>query len=261
MQTDNNEKENNVIEMEMLFPVLRRQLDLIDDEKLVFDKIIERQVLEKKFHLKDKKNRKPEIILESNTAVELGHPRVLSKSIILITEKENLVNDQTISVFGKNVDKLEPEKKHSLVQVLLLKVKKGQFPDPFKLETAQHLIHRLPGYMVRSVPGKLWVRISKDSLKNGLDFHVVGSALVSVIKAEFKEVLAVEVVFATSEKIEEKSLNTLYDEVEILAGRHKKLALGLDGDLECEELDCDNCDEQEVCDNLREIIKRKKDDG
>ena len=43
----------------------------------------------------------------------------------------------------------------------MLAVKPGETPDPFETDNTQYLMHRLSGYMVRSVPGRLWVRISK----------------------------------------------------------------------------------------------------
>ncbi|MBW2527774.1 MAG: hypothetical protein JRI23_26575 [Deltaproteobacteria bacterium] len=43
-----------------------------------------------------------------------------------------------------------------------------------------------------------------------------------------------------------------------MAGHHKKLSLGVDGELECSDLDCDSCDEQEVCDSLRDVIIKRR---
>ena len=54
-------------------------------------------------------------------------------------------------------------------------------------------------------------------------------------------------------------------ESKILLGKNKKLVLVGDGEYECTDLDCDDCDEQETCDDVRDIVilrrKRKKDAG
>jgi len=45
----------------------------------------------------------------------------------------------------------------------------------------------------------------------------------------------------------------------VLSGRHRKLALSADGTFECSDLDCENCDERETCDALKDVtIKYRK---
>jgi len=250
------------IQMGLIFPSIRDVLNNVASESIHYETVVDRDVLENKFKLKTKNNKKPEVILERNTAVELGHPSVLSQSMIVLTEDKTQLSDNRISVYGKELSHLGKDKKHSFVQIIFIGLENGARPDPFSMEAAQYLMHRLPGYMVRSVPGKLWARISKQSLENGLDFQVIGSSLISIFKNEFEGIASVEIVFVNSDAIDTKKIKTIAEEVEILAGRHKKLALGINGDLECEELDCETCEEQEVCDNLREILKsRKNDDG
>jgi hypothetical protein len=66
-------------------------------------------------------------------------------------------------------------------------------------------------------------------------------------------------VFVTSSNDDVQALAQIATEAGILAGRHKKLVLGVDGDVECFELNCKTCDEKPVCDSLRDIvIKRRK---
>ena len=50
-----------------------------------------------------------------------------------------------------------------------------------------------------------------------------------------------------------ESLTQIAVEADILSGHHKKLILGADGKIECSELNCEICDEKPVCDNLRDI--------
>ena len=92
-----------------------------------------------------------------------------------------------------------------------------------------------------------------------MTLDTLGSALISAYREEFEGVLAAEVLFITSSREDVEALNIVSTEAQILAGRHKKLVLGIDGDVECAELACETCEEKPVCDDLRDIvIKRRK---
>jgi len=87
----------------------------------------------------------------------------------------------------------------------------------------------------------------------------VGSALIAAYTRDFEAVEKAEVIFVTSCGEDVEALAKIASEAKILAGRHKKLVLGADGEVECPELDCESCEEKPVCDNLRDIvIKRRK---
>jgi hypothetical protein len=42
----------------------------------------------------------------------------------------------------------------------------------------------------------------------------------------------------------------------VLSGQHRKLVLREQGVAECDDLDCDSCDERDVCDALRDVTVR-----
>jgi len=202
---------------------------------------------------------KAEIVLSEDTAVELGHPSAGSLSMVLMTNRATNIKDNRITVVGPEVREMDDKTRYPFAQVILLAVNCGTHPDPFKIDNLQFLTNRLPGYMVRSVPGKLWSRISRKGLETGIDLSVIGSAVINAYKHEFENVKAVEVIYVTSSKDDIAELEKVKIEADILSGRHKKLVLGIDGELECTGLDCDTCEEKPVCDSLRDIvIKRRK---
>ena len=141
---------------------------------------------------------------------------------------------------------------------MLLHVLPDTAPDPFDIDTTQYLINRLPGYMVRSVPGRLWARVSRKALAAGMSLATLGQALVVAYSNGFEEIAGVEVLFVTSATAEVEELAPIAAEATILAGRHKKLVLSPDGDVECADLDCDTCDEKPVCDNLRDVVIKRR---
>ena len=112
----------------------------------------------------------------------------------------------------------------------MLALRQGQAPDPFEIDNTQYLTRRLPGYMVRSVPGRLWVRISRKAEEAGLTLKTVGSALIAAYTHDFDAVEGAEVVFVTSCGEDVEALAEIANEAKILAGKHKKLVLGADGE-------------------------------
>ncbi len=201
----------------------------------------------------------PEVILAEDTAVELGHPSTASLSAVLVTWDPGLVRPGRITLVGPDLDDGPPAPgPRPFGQVLMLAARPGSVPDPFVLDSAQYLLHKLPGYAVRSVPGKLWVRISRRGRQAGLTLRVVGAALIAAYTGDFEEVEAAEVVFVTSSASDVEALSEVAVEARILSGRHKKLFLGADGEIECRELACDTCEEKPVCDNLRDIVIQRR---
>ena len=201
----------------------------------------------------------PEVILAENTAVELGHPSAASRAILLATREPDLVRPGRVRVLGPDTDALPRGARADFAQVVMLRLAPGAVPDPFALDNAQFLMHRLPGYMVRCVPGRLWARISNQALASGLTLKTVGAALIAAFTRDFRGVAAAEVLFVTADRDRVEALAPIAAEADILFGKHKKLVIGVDGDAECAELNCDACDEKPVCDNLRDIvIKRRK---
>lgn len=198
-----------------------------------------------------------EIILAADTSVELGSPSRASSHAVIWTREPGLVRHGRISRAGPDISE-SAGKELDYAQIVLAAIGEGE-PDPFKLESIQFLTRRLPGLMARSIPGRLWLRVSHRAVEAGLDFAVLGTALGAAFQEEVPEVIGVECLFVTSSHECLSLFTGLASEARIYSGRHKKVALGDSGDYECEELNCDDCDEKPVCDRIREvvIIRRK----
>ncbi len=209
-----------------------------------------------RFGFAGKREGKAEVVLAEETAVELGHPSTASLSVVLISSEAGLVEQGRISIVGPDLDRMDGS--HPFAQVVMLAVGRDRVPDPFEVDNTQYLMHRLPGYMVRSVPGRLWARIGKKGRAAGLTLKIIGSALIAAYSGDFEGVEGVEVLFVTSSRADVEDLAQIAAEADILAGRHKKLALAVDGEVECIELDCESCEEKPVCDNLRDIVIKRR---
>jgi CO dehydrogenase/acetyl-CoA synthase beta subunit len=215
-------------------------------------------LLESKFGFQRRKKGETDIVLAEDMAVELGHPSTASQAIVLSSHQSGLVRHGHVSVVGPDVDEVETADRRPLGQVVMLALRQGQAPDPFEIDNTQYLTRRLPGYMVRSVPGRLWVRISRKAEEAGLTLKTVGSALIAAYTHDFDAVEGAEVVFVTSCGEDVEALAEIANEAKILAGKHKKLVLGADGEAECPDLACETCEEKPLCDELRDIVVKKR---
>ena len=245
-------------------PVLRELRSFIDERSMATNVEelgdFDRAVFAKTVGLSLRGRGQAEVLVAREVAVELGHPQTASAATVATTFAQGLVETGRISRIGPDLDEISGGYKCPYAQIVCLQLEEGASPDPFKLETTQFLFNRLPGYMVRSVPGRLWARVSHEALRREMTLNTVGQALVTAFFDDFPEVRAAEVVFVTSSKDDVEALGPLVIEAQALTGRHKKLLLDPDGELECSELSCEDCDEKPVCDAVREVLARRRRD-
>ncbi len=201
---------------------------------------------------------KAEVLIGAQVAVELGHPETASRATVLTTYRADLIRHGRISRLGPDLPELPLRSRAPIGQIVMLGLEADARPDPFALEATQYLFNRIPGYMIRAVPGRLWVRVSRDGRRRGLDLSVVGRALMSAYLGEFADVRAVEVAFVTSGDEAVEALAPVVLESEARSGRHKRLILTPEGELGCRELSCETCSERAVCDAVRDIISRRR---
>ncbi|MEW5734933.1 MAG: hypothetical protein AB1921_08760 [Thermodesulfobacteriota bacterium] len=241
-------------------PLIHRIRQLATQEKArTLPPPLSPEELAQRFSFAGRRQGKPEVILSEDVFVELGPPREASRGIVLLTFDPGLVVPGRIRLSGPDLSAMHQGESRSFGQVVMLSIDPENIPDPFDLDNTQYLMHRISGYMVRSIPGRLWVRVSKAGRKNGLTLHAIGSALIAAYTRDFPGVRAAEVLFVTGDAGQVEELSQVSVEAGILSGQHKKLALNMDGSVECTDLSCDTCDEKPVCDNLRDVVvKRRK---
>jgi CO dehydrogenase/acetyl-CoA synthase beta subunit len=198
----------------------------------------------------------PGIILKEDTGVELGNPRVGSCAFMLWTDRPSLITDNRITLIGPDIQESSGSSL-PFGQVLMIagsSLKEDRHAD---LEWSQYISDRIEGYMIRSIPRRMWGRVSKAALQKGFSFAVLGKALIGLIKSESPLVEAVEILFVTSGKEDIEGLEKISQPVERIASNIKmgKFIVGENGDYTCtSRLDCRICLDKEVCDVIREQI-------
>jgi CO dehydrogenase/acetyl-CoA synthase beta subunit len=203
----------------------------------------------------------PSVVVGDAVGAELGRPGCPSRAAVLATLETDLVNDGMVRYVGPDLDQICASDLVPLAQIIVLGCKSDQLPDPFELESTQYLANRLQGFMARTVPGRLWLRVSKEVIAAGFRLATLGCALIAAYKQDFKEVIGAEVVLVTGTTERVQALDSIAAEAKVLSGRHRKLTLVEGGEYECQDLNCDDCEEQETCDSLRDVYVRYRQRG
>ena len=187
------------------------------------------------------------MVLEEDTAIELGNPQTASLSLLLWT-KGHAIEDGLISLVGPDVGE-SVEFSLPFAQVLMVR---GSFEDEYEsYQALRDAVYdtRLSGFMVRTRPSKqnLWCRVGREALKQGLSLRYLGAAFVKRLK-EVPSASGVEVLFVTSSP----------DDVERLSGAAAEARRIIEAMMKMYEeksFDCETCDYRDVCDGVMELKK------
>lgn len=205
----------------------------------------------------------PGIILRGDTFAELGSPDAGSCAFPLWTNDLSLIRDGAVTLIGPGVQE-SGGASLPFGQVLIIGGKDIGTEEHSALEQNQYVSDQIEGYMVRSVPGRMWSRVSRDAAGKGFDFEILGKSLMAVFKLKMPKIEAMEIIFVTSGKEDLEPLNEIARQVQQISKnivREAWLAKGYDI-LECTlDVDCGSCSSKPVCDDIREVVKVRKKKG
>ncbi len=200
------------------------------------------------------------IILRGDTYAELGKPSAGSSAFVMWTRDPSLVRDGRVTLIGPDMDEAGSQSL-PLGQILIVGgCELGKAEQPV-LEQKQHLSNLLEGYMVKSSPGRVWARVSKEAAARGFDFEMLGKALIAIYKMELPKIESAEVLFVTSGKEEIGQLAAIEAQVRVLGKAFRRDALRAKGHelIDCTMgTDCASCDVKPDCDDIRDVVKIRK---
>lgn len=202
----------------------------------------------------------PPIILKEDTFLELGNPSIGGCSFVLWTNDLSLIKGGQITLIGPGIQE-SSGKSMPFGQAILLAGKMLREENHLELEKAQYMIlGEIEGYMIRSVPRRMWTRVSNKAGGEGFSFEHLGRALMAILRSKLPSLEAMEVIFVTSGKEDIEALESIAVEVEKVTTWFRKLKRSEDGLYECNTDDCDHCEEKTVCDTVREVrvLRNKK---
>ena len=190
------------------------------------------------------------VVLQENTAVELGNPKSGSSSFLLWSTNIDLINDGQITLIGPDIIEVVGQSL-PFGQILLIGSAGLEKELVIELARVQYLSHNIEGYMVRSTPRYLWSRINKHAVEKGFSFKTLGQALILASKMKVAKDLCVEVIFVTSSKEDIVQLDAIGSRArETIMKLKKSMITNL---IDCAGEDCSDCPEKPTCDNVREI--------
>jgi CO dehydrogenase/acetyl-CoA synthase beta subunit len=197
------------------------------------------------------------VILREDTFVELGNPGVASCSFVVWSGERSAVMDGRITCIGPDI---QQSRGQSLPfgQVMIVggdELTAQHYPE---LERTQYTSDQIQGYMLRSVPRRVWSRVGNQAAAQGFCFETLGRALMSVFRWRNPLIQATEVVFVTSSKEDVDQLESIAADVRKFSGEVRKLVRQWDGSYDCMEYDCDTCDDKPVCDSVRDWIELRR---
>ncbi len=197
---------------------------------------------------------KRNIILSSDTAVELGHPDTASTSILVWTGTSSLIKNNRITVIGPDL----PEARDmSLPFGRILMVSGTGFTeencyDRYREMERLRFALDLKGYMLRAASQyrREWSRISRSSLDKGLTLQIIGAALLKQLEA-FPWITGAELLYVTLSKEAVESL----EEITLQASRIIEAMNRLTEDL---SHNCGECDLSDVCSDVSVLQKLRR---
>lgn len=196
-----------------------------------------------------------EIILNSETAIELGHPQTESLAFLMWTDSLDRVRNGITEVIGPELNMLGSGKM-PLGKVTILGghgfTEENAYDRFIEMDMVRTRI-ALKGYMLRAAPqqNREWSRVSQEAIREGFSLRVLGNELIREYR-KLPYVDSVEVLFITSSVEDIRTFKPTGEKVSQIIKVMNKIFDNL-------ELDCDSCDLSDVCgeiEGLRGMHKR-----
>ncbi|MCP4137416.1 MAG: hypothetical protein GY754_40995 [bacterium] len=200
------------------------------------------------------------IVMADETAVELGSPKTKSLTRVLWTKTPGITSDR-IWIAGKDLPEILSQQNGSSVSFLLfiiLQLGNENDPTDIRLQGLKNLTNKIPGFMTRSITGKMWIRIHKSLMKKKFSLYSLGQSLYETYKESIPGIEGIDIILAADDPALIAQFEPVFEAAKIICGENQKLQWEEDGVVSCEELNCDVCEEQPTCDTIRDIVIKKK---
>ncbi len=198
------------------------------------------------------------VVLSDDMALELGNPRMNSVSCLIWTQKPGLIHDGRISLIGPDI-KESSGKSLPFGKIVLVEVsgfdEETTYDKYTEMETVRYSLD-LKGYMIRAVSQyqREWSRISREAVRNGFSFEILAGALRDEYLKKYY-IHAVEFLFVTSSAGDVAELQEITKNVGRKISALNKMLSEIDPD-------CDECEYNDVCDEVDELrgMRKKRDE-
>jgi CO dehydrogenase/acetyl-CoA synthase beta subunit len=193
------------------------------------------------------------VVLASDTAIELGGPETASVSYMLWTGRSELVHDKKFTLTGPDL-KSPGETALPLGKIVLLGVD-GMTSENCaarytELEMVRHSLN-LKGYMMRAASQYMreWSRVSREAIADGFSLKVLADRLYSAYM-ELDYVTSAEILIVTASEEKVLQLSAPGEK----AARRLAALTKMTGELSA---DCGQCDYNDVCSEVAVLRKMR----
>lgn len=188
-----------------------------------------------------------ELVLQRDSAYEMGAMGKGSANYVLFTSSSELVNKDQVILYGPDMGQIKGD--CDFARIVLLRVGVLDDDDEAVYRTLKDIefakYHVYPeGYMVRMSPesSREQIRVSKKALAKGISFRFVGASYVAEYKKD-ANVLNATVIFITDPKADYASLQAAAKKASAVTGTLTHILEGL-------PTDCSICALKDICDEV-----------
>ena len=233
-----------------LFDDIISELRAFLDEKKVSGELTELEAIDRRWPSGERGN----IVLASDTGVELGNPEKESSSFIVWTGNTGQIKNNRVNLIGPDISESEGESL-PFGKVVILGVKNMDENNCYErhrqIDTARYNLN-LKGYMMRAVSQYMreWSRISREALANDFSFTTLAGALSSIYSSmEFIE--SAEYIFITSSAYDVRFISEKGSRVQRLISAMNKMATEM-------TFDCGSCDYTDICSEVEGLRNMRR---
>lgn len=198
-----------------------------------------------------------ELILQKETAYELGAGGYDSLSFLAVTQNKSIIDKDEIILIGPDLNEIKTDCSYARIVFLLVDDVEKNGPDSFyeilkNIEISKYNI-AIKGFMIRASALTLreQVRVSKEAIKNKLTFAQIGNQFVYEFHKD-PHVLGAKILFVTSS-------NVFYNELESIANKSHERSEAYNHMLKDSVMNCKKCAWKPVCaevDEMKEFHKK-----
>ena len=188
-----------------------------------------------------------ELVLQRDSAYEMGAMGKGSANYVLFTSSSELVNKDQVILYGPDMGQIKGD--CDFARIVLLRVGVLDDDDEAVYRTLKDIefakYHVYPeGYMVRMSPesSREQIRVSKKALAKGISFRSVGASYVAEYKKD-ANVFNATVIFITDPKADYASLQAAAKKASAVTGTLTHILEGL-------PTDCSICALKDICDEV-----------
>jgi hypothetical protein len=196
------------------------------------------------------------IVLKSETFLELGGPMMGSCAMIIYTNDADILTDGEITLIGPDIGEAESSALPFGQAIMVAGEELGD-DDYYKLLRYANISDLVNGYMVKSTLENVWSRVSYKAAESGFNFKRLGAAIARRIKTDFLKVDFVSILFVTSDKEDVSRLHQIVtgvrgDAQKIKEKIWKRRGVNL---LECGlEGHCGLCKDRSACERIKKTV-------